>query len=132
MLNRVMLIGHVGQDPEIRSTQQGAQVATISLATSDRWTDSSSDEKKERTEWHRVVVWPEGLVELVSKYVRKGSKLYVEGALRTRKWTDQQGNDRYSTEVVLSPFNSQIRLLDKADGTFERRPPMPDDSDIPF
>jgi single-strand DNA-binding protein len=133
MLNRVMLLGHIGQDPEIRSTQTGIRVATLSLATSERWTDSETNEKKERTEWHRIVVWPEGLVGLIEKYVHKGSKLYIEGALRTRKWQDQHGTDRYSTEVVLSGFNSQIRLLDKADGTYERRPPAPlDDDAIPF
>ena len=132
MLNRVALIGHVGMDPEIRSTQGGMRVATMSLATSDRWTDQETGEKKERTEWHRIVVWPEGLVDVVEKYVRKGSKLYVEGALRTRKWTDQHGTDRYSTEVVINGYQGQIRLLDKADGTYERRPPAPMDDDIPF
>ena len=133
MLNRVMLIGHIGQDPEIRSTQQGKQVATLSLATSERWTDRQTSEKKERTEWHRIVVWPEGLVGLIEKYVRKGSKIYVEGTLRTRKWQDQHGVDRYSTEVVLNGFDAKLWLLDKNTNTaYERRPPAPEDDDIPF
>src|SRR4051812_9896536 len=124
MLNRVMLIGHLGQDPEIRSTQAGKRVATLSLATSERWTDKTSQEKKERTEWHRVVVWPEGLVGVIEKYVRKGSKIYVEGTLRTRKWQEAQGIDRYSTEVVLNGFDAKLWLLDKAaNTTYERRPP---------
>src|SRR5829696_6152698 len=110
MLNRVMLIGHIGQHPEIRSTQTGVQVATLSLATSERWTDRHSQEKKERTEWHRIVVWPEGLVGIIEKYVRKGSKIYIEGTLRTRKWQDQQGNDRYSTEVVLNGYDAKLWL----------------------
>jgi single-strand DNA-binding protein len=132
MLNRVMLIGNVGQDPEIRSTQGGVSVATLSLATSERWTDKQSGEKKERTEWHRVVVWPEGLVGVVEKYVRKGSKIYVEGTLRTRKWTDNAGQDRYSTEVVLSGFDAKLWMLDKLNVEHERRPPQPLDDDIPF
>src|ERR1700730_6648438 len=122
MLNRVMLIGNVGQDPEIRSTQGGVSVATRSLATSERWTDKETGEKKERTEWHRVVVWPEGLVGVVEKDVRKGSKIYVDGTLVTRKWQDQGGNDRYSTEVVVSGFDSKIWLLDKNNPAHERRP----------
>lgn len=133
MLNRVMLIGHIGQDPEIRSTQQGKQVATLSLATSERWTDRQTSEKKERTEWHRIVVWPEGLVGLIERYVRKGSKIYVEGTLRTRKWQDQHGVDRYSTEVVLNGFDAKLWLLDENTNTaYERRPPAPEDDDIPF
>ena len=132
MLNRVMLIGNVGQDPEIRSTTSGKQVATLSLATSERWTDRDSSEKKERTEWHRIVVWPEGLVGVVEKYVRKGSKIYIEGTLRTRKWTDNEGKDRYSTEVVLNGFDAKLWMLDKANVEHERRPPAPLDDDIPF
>lgn len=133
MLNRVMLIGNVGQDPGIRSTQAGKQVATLSLATSERWTDRQSGEKKERTEWHRIVVWPEGLVGVVEKHVRKGSKIYIEGTLRTRKWQDQHGADRYSTEVVLNGFDAKLWLLDKNNSTtYERRPPAPEDDDIPF
>ena len=132
MLNRVMLIGHVGQDPEIRSTQTGVRVASLSLATSERWSDKHSHEKKERTEWHRIVVWPEGLVGIVVEYVRKGSKLYVEGTLRTRKWQDKDGADRYSTEVVLNGFDAKMWLLDKRDTEYERRPPAPIDEDIPF
>lgn len=134
MLNRVQLIGHVGQDPEIRHTGEGKPVATISLATSERWNDRETREKRERTEWHRVVVWPEGLVnEVVKKYVRKGSKIYVEGTLRTRKWVDQQGQDRFSTEIVLNGFDARLQLLDKVNTEYERRPPPPnDDDEIPF
>jgi len=127
-----MLIGHVGQDPEIRSTQVGKKVATLSLATLERWTDKQSGEKKERTEWHRIVVWPEGLVGVVEQYVRKGSKIYLEGTLRTRKWQDDAGNDRYSTEVVLNGYDAKLWMLDKSSNAYERRPPAPMDDDIPF
>jgi single-strand DNA-binding protein len=134
MLNRVMLIGHVGADPVIRYTDQSKPVANFPLATSERWTDKQSGEKKERTEWHRVSVWPEGLVEeVVRKYVKKGSKLYVEGALRTRKWVDEKGNERFSTEIVLSGFDAKMWLLDKSSTEYaERIPPVPFDDDIPF
>lgn len=110
-LNRVSLIGNLGHDPEVRSTQDGRQVASFSLATSESWKDKSGD-KKERTEWHKVVVFNENLISAVKSYVKKGSKLYVEGSLHTRKWTDKDGNEKYSTEVVLQNFGGKIILLD--------------------
>jgi single-strand DNA-binding protein len=110
-MNRVILIGHVGRDPEIRNTQSGDTIANFSLATSESWNDRASGERKERTEWHRVVVFNSVLAGVVEKYVRKGSHLLVEGTLQTRKWTDQQGIERYSTEVVVGPFKSTVLLL---------------------
>jgi single-strand DNA-binding protein len=115
-LNRVQLIGNVGKDPEMRRTQDGRPIANFSVATSERWSDKNSGEQKERTEWHRVVVFSEGLAGVVEKYVKKGSKIYVEGQLQTRKWQDQSGQDRYSTEVVLSGFGSKIILLGEKGG----------------
>ena len=113
MLNRVSLIGHLGKDPEIRATQGGDKVGNFSLATSERWTDKNTGEKKEKTEWHRVVVFGDGICGVLEKYVKKGSKLYVEGSLQTRKWTTEAGEDRYTTEVVVTKFGGQITLLDK-------------------
>jgi len=114
-VNKVMLVGNVGKDPEIRRTQDGAIVASFSVATSERWKDKASGERKERTEWHNVVVFNEQLAGVVEKFVKKGSKVYVDGALQTRKWTDKNGQDRYSTEVVLQKFRGEIQLLDKLD-----------------
>ena len=117
-INKVILVGNVGQEPEIRATSDGREIANISLATSESWKDKNSGEKKEKTEWHKVVIFNEGLVNVVKNYIKKGSKLYVEGALQTRKWQDQQGNDRYSTEVVLKAYNGQIVMLGgKGDST---------------
>lgn len=110
-LNRVTLIGSVGRDPEIRAMQNGKEVAMFSIATSERWKDKQTGEKKEVTDWHSCVVFNEGLVNLVKKYVSKGSKLLVEGALKTRKWQDKSGQDRYTTEVVLQAFDGKIILL---------------------
>lgn len=115
MLNEVRLIGNVGADPEIRATQGGDEVASIRLATSERWKDRQTGEKKERTEWHSVVVFGP-LVQVVKNYVRKGSKLFIGGQIRTRKWQDQAGNDRWSTEIVLSGFDAKLTLLDSASG----------------
>ena len=116
-INKVILIGNVGKDPDIRSTQSGSKIANLSLATSESWKDKQTGERQERTEWHRVVVFGEGLVRVIENYVKKGSKLYVEGQLQTRKWQDQSGNDRYSTEVVLQGYGGTITLLDsKRDG----------------
>lgn len=116
-VNKVILIGNVGKDPELHATQDGREIANFSLATSDTWRDKATGEKKERTEWHRIVVFSEGLVKVVKNYVHKGSKLYVEGKLQTRKWTDKDGVERYSTEVVLQGFNSTLTMLDtKKDG----------------
>jgi len=111
-VNKVILIGNLGRDPEIRTTQSGTKVANLSLATSESWRDRTSGERQERTEWHRVVIFNERLIEVVERYLRKGSKLYVEGQLQTRKWTDQSGQDRYSTEVVLQRFRGELTMLD--------------------
>ena len=116
-VNKVILIGNVGADPEIRRTQDGRPIANLRIATSDQWRDKNSGERREKTEWHNVVVFNEGLCKVVEQYVKKGAKLYIEGALQTRKWQDQNGNDRYSTEVVLQGFNSTLTMLDgRGDG----------------
>jgi single-strand DNA-binding protein len=115
-VNKVILVGNLGRDPEIRSTNDGMRIANVNLATSESWRDRVSGERKERTEWHRVVIFNERLVEIAEKYLRKGSKIYVEGALQTRKWTDQQGQERYSTEVVLQRFRGELTMLDGAGG----------------
>lgn len=112
-LNKATIIGHLGKDPEINRTQGGDVVASLSVATSERWTDKSSGERKERTEWHRVKVWGK-LAEVAEKYLRKGSLVYLEGKIETRKWQDQQGQDRYSTEIVLTGFNSILTMLERA------------------
>ena len=111
-VNKVILVGNVGADPEIRRTQDGRPIANLRIATSESWRDRNSGERREKTEWHTVVVFNEGLCKVVEQYVKKGAKLYLEGALQTRKWQDQNGNDRYSTEVVLQGFNSTLTMLD--------------------
>ncbi|PKA39611.1 single-stranded DNA-binding protein [Rhizobium sullae] len=111
-VNKVILIGNVGADPEIRRTQDGRPIANLRIATSETWRDRNSGERREKTEWHTVVVFNEGLCKVVEQYVKKGAKLYIEGQLQTRKWQDQQGQDRYSTEVVLQGFNSTLTMLD--------------------
>ena len=157
-VNKVILIGNLGRDPEIRSTQDGTRVANFSVATSETWRDKASGERKERTEWHRVVIFNDRLVDIVEKYLKKGSKVYLEGALQTRKWTDNSGQERYSTEVVLQRFRGELTMLDgrgagggggsyadeppaaefSTAGTTggargERRPPVQDlDDEIPF
>ncbi|HZK90994.1 MAG TPA: single-stranded DNA-binding protein [Stellaceae bacterium] len=113
-INKVILVGNLGRDPEIRSTNDGTRIANLALATSESWRDRNSGERKERTEWHRVVIFNERLVEIVEKYVRKGSKLYIEGALQTRKWTDNAGVEKYSTEIVLQRFRGELTMLDGA------------------
>jgi single-strand DNA-binding protein len=115
-VNKVILVGNLGKDPEIRSFQNGGRVASFSLATSESWKDKSTGEKKDRTEWHRVSVLNDKLVEIVERYVKKGSKLYIEGQLETRKWTDKDGQEKYTTEVVLRPFRGEITMLDSAGG----------------
>lgn len=115
-LNKVLIIGNVGADPEIRRTQDGRPIANLRLATSEQWRDKNSGERKEKTEWHTVVVFNEGLCKVVEQYVKKGAKLYIEGALQTRKWQDNTGNDRYSTEIVLQGFNSTLTMLDGPSG----------------
>jgi single-strand DNA-binding protein len=111
-VNKVILIGNLGADPEIRRTQDGRPVANLRVATTDSWRDKNTGERKERTEWHRVVIFNEGLCRVAEQYLKKGSKVYLEGQLQTRKWQDKDGQDRYSTEVVLQGFNSQLTMLD--------------------
>ena len=113
-VNKVILVGNLGKDPEIRTLQSGTKVANLAVATSETWNDRQTGERKERTEWHRVVIFSEGLAKVAEQYLKKGSKVYLEGQLQTRKWQDQQGQDRYSTEVVLQGFSSQLTMLDRA------------------
>ena len=113
-INKVILIGNLGKDPEIRRTQDGKPVANLSIATSESWRDKSTGERKEKTEWHRVVIFNEGLCKIAEQYLKKGAKVYLEGQLTTRKWTDKDGNEKYSTEIVLQGFNSQLTMLDSA------------------
>lgn len=111
-VNKVILVGNLGADPEIRRTQDGRPIANLSIATSESWRDKNTGERREKTEWHRVVVFNEGLCKVIENYVKKGSKVYLEGQLQTRKWQDQNGQDRYSTEVVLQGFNGTLTMLD--------------------
>jgi single-strand DNA-binding protein len=111
-VNKVILIGNLGADPEIRRTQDGRPIANLNIATSETWRDKSSGERKEKTEWHRVVIFNEGLCKVAEQYLKKGAKVYIEGALQTRKWTDQAGIEKYSTEIVLQGFNSTLTMLD--------------------
>jgi single-strand DNA-binding protein len=115
-VNKVILVGNLGKDPEIRRTQDGRPIANLSIATSETWRDKNSGERKEKTEWHRVVIFNEGLCKVAEQYLKKGAKVYIEGALQTRKWTDQQGAEKYSTEVVLQGFNSTLTMLDGRGG----------------
>ena len=153
-VNKVFLVGNLGKDPEIRTTQQGKRIANLTLATSESWKDKQTGEKKEQTEWHKVVVFNDGLAGLLEQYTRKGSKLHIEGQLKTRKWIDQSGQERYSTEVVIDQFKGDIVLCDRqGSGQQEQReqpeprqepqkPPQPqrkpepepawDDSEVPF
>jgi single-strand DNA-binding protein len=111
-VNKVILIGNLGADPEIRHTQDGRPIVNLRVATSDSWRDKATGERREKTEWHRVVIFNEGLAGIAEQYLRKGSKVYLEGALQTRKWEDQSGQERYTTEVVLQGFNAQLTMLD--------------------
>jgi len=115
MLNKVTLIGNLGKSPDIRQTPDGREIANISLATTERWKDKNTGERKEKTEWHNIVVFNQGLVNVVKNYVKKGSKLYIEGQLQTRKWTDNNGIDKYITEIVLQNFNSSLLILDRVE-----------------
>lgn len=115
-VNKVILIGNLGRDPEIKSFASGDKIANFSIATSENWRDKQTGERKEKTEWHNIVVRGDGLVRVVENYVKKGSKLYIEGQLQTRKWQDQNGNDRYTTEIVVGGFNGQLTLLDGRSG----------------
>jgi single-strand DNA-binding protein len=139
-LNKVQLIGNLAADPEARTLSNGGEVVNLRLATSESWKDKASGERKEKTEWHSVTIFNEGLGGVAKSYLRKGSKVYLEGALQTRKWTDQSGNDRYSTEIVLQRFRGELVLLDSkgtqtGNGTPEHRVPAPAgdlDDDVPF
>jgi single-strand DNA-binding protein len=115
-VNKVILIGNLGRDPEIRSTQDGTRIANLSVATSENWRDKATGERKERTEWHRVVVFNDRLVDVIEKYLKKGAKVYLEGALQTRKWTDNSGQERYTTEVVLQRYRGELTMLDGRGG----------------
>ncbi len=116
-VNKVILVGNLGADPEIRRTQDGRPIAHLRLATTENWRDKTTGERRERTEWHRVVIFNENLAKVAEQYLKKGAKVYVEGQLQTRKWQDQQGQDRYSTEVVLQGFSSQLTMLDRVGGS---------------
>ena len=116
-VNKVILVGNLGADPEIRRTQDGRPIANLRVATSESWRDKATGERKEKTEWHRVVIFNEGLCKIAEQYLKKGSKVYLEGSLQTRKWQDKDGNDKYSTEVVLQNFNSNLTMLDTRGGS---------------
>ena len=115
-VNKVILVGNLGADPELRTFQNGDKVCNLRIATSERWKDRNSGERRERTEWHSVAIFAEGLARIAEQYLRKGSKVYIEGRLETRKWQDQSGQDRYSTEIVLRPYNGELTLLDSRQG----------------
>jgi len=115
-VNKVILIGNLGKDPEIRHTQDGRPIASFSVATSENWRDKNTGERREKTEWHRVVIFSEGLVKVVEQYVKKGSKVYIEGSLQTRKWQDQSGVEKYTTEVVIQGFSGTLTMLDSRAG----------------
>jgi len=139
VINKATILGHLGRDPEIRSFSNGNRVANLSVATSERWKDRTTGERKEKTEWHRVAVFNETLVEFLEKHARKGQRIYLEGAIETRKWTDQDGKDRYATEIVLRNFSSVLKMLDWADkdgGDAAADSPAPSrdklNDDIPF
>ena len=116
-VNKVILVGNLGNDPEIRTMQNGSKVANLSIATSESWKDKTTGERKEKTEWHRVVIFGDGLVNIAENYLKKGSKVYIEGSLQTRKWQDQSGQDRYTTEVVIKGFNGSLTMLDSRSGS---------------
>lgn len=116
-VNKVILVGNLGKDPEVRRTQDGRPVVNLSVATSETWRDKNTGERREKTEWHRVVIFNEGLCRVAEQYLKKGAKVYLEGQLQTRKWQDQQGQDKYSTEVVLQGFNSNLTMLDSRGGS---------------
>ncbi|AJY44689.1 single-stranded DNA-binding protein [Martelella endophytica] len=123
-VNKVILIGHLGRDPDIRTTQDGRKIASLSLATSESWRDRNSGERKERTEWHRIVIFSEPLAKVAEQFLKKGAKVYIEGQLQTRKYQGNDGQDRYTTEVVLNGFNATLQMLD---GNGGNRPPPADD-----
>ena len=110
-VNKVILVGNLGKDPEVRSTQDGSKIVNLALATSETWNDRASGERKERTEWHRVVIFNDRIADVAEKYLKKGAKIYVEGALQTRKWTDQSGAEKYTTEIVIGKFRGELTML---------------------
>lgn len=115
-VNKVIIIGNLGRDPEVRAMQSGDEVCNLNIATSERWKDRNTGEQREKTEWHRVVIFNQPLVKIAQQYLQKGSKVYIEGQLETRKWTDQDGNDKYSTEIVLRPYKGELAMLDSRGG----------------
>lgn len=132
-INKVIIVGNLGRDPEIRATQDGREIANLAIATSESWKDRNTGERKEKTEWHRVAIFNEGLVNVCKNYLKKGSKVYLEGQLQTRKWTDKDGQEKYTTEVVLQGYNGNLTMLDSRSGggfeggegySQERRPAM--------
>ena len=134
-VNKVILLGNLGRDPEIRSMQSGSKMASFSIATSKRWKDKNTQEQKEKTSWHNIVVFGDGLVDIVEKYVKKGSKIYVEGELQTRKWQDKEGNDRYTTEIILQGYNCNLTLLNSrntSSNSLENQDSSTADSDDSF
>lgn len=126
-VNKVILVGNLGKDPEVRTFQNGGRVASFSVATSESWKDKTSGEKKEKTEWHRVSILNDNLVGIAERYLKKGAKVYIEGQLETRKWTDKEGQERYTTEVVLRPYRGELTMLDSKGGS-GASPSMSDDS----
>lgn len=128
-VNKAILVGNLGQDPEVRNLPSGGKVVNLSIATSERWKDKNTGEQKEKTEWHRVVIFGDGITNVAEQYLRKGSKVYLEGSIQTRKWQDQSGQDKYSTEIVLNGFGAKLVLLDGQQGGGNRPPPAdsPDD-----
>ena len=129
-INKVILVGNLGRDPEVRSTQDGGKIVNLSIATSERWKDRNSGEQRERTEWHRVVIFNENLARVAEQYLRKGSTVYLEGQLQTRKWTDQQGVEKYTTEVVLARYRGELTMLGGRDGS-SMGAPMQDSMQAP-
>jgi len=127
-INKVILVGNLGRDPEIRSMQNGGELVNLSIATSEQWRDKNSNEKKEKTEWHRVVIFNENLVRVAKDFLQKGKKVYIEGQLQTRKWQDQSGNDRYSTEVVLGKFRGELQILDSRNSSLDSQQNLSDES----
>ena len=132
-LNKVQLIGNLGRDPEVRTMQSGGKVVNLSIATTESWIDKRSGERREQTEWHRVVIFSDGLANIVETYLRTGSKVYIEGSLKTRKWTDQHNQERFTTEIVVQPFNGKLIMLDGAnarEGTNGRSSSVPSGGDL--
>lgn len=135
-VNKVIILGHLGKDPEVRTFQNGGKVVNLRVATTETWKDKQTGEKKEKTEWHSVAILNEGIAGVAEKYLAKGSKVYIEGQLETRKWQDQSGADRYTTEIVLRPYNGTMVLLSSGGGAREEQAAAPagglDDDEIPF